>query len=184
MVNPINYYYTTIMNGLLTESETAPPQGQGVSFAGIGAMGDFWDVLEGPLMDSIYWETWYNGDNVSVDELGSIYYENKVLGVPRLRQVRVKRNSCKVNSKFKDTISYCYDSYSWFSESQEPFGIYATDQSNMNDTAYVMFYVELGKVFFILYFFILILGFFFNLHHNLKVLVMMVLLVHMVVVVM
>ena len=43
---------------------------------------------EGPLVDGLYWETWYNGRNVSDDELGYIFYENKLLGVPRLRQLK------------------------------------------------------------------------------------------------
>ena len=35
------------------------------------------------------WETYYNKDNVTGDDLGYIYYENKMLGVPRLRQLKV-----------------------------------------------------------------------------------------------
>ena len=44
---------------------------------------------EGPLVDGLYWETWYNERNVSEEELGYIFYENKLLGVPRLRQLKV-----------------------------------------------------------------------------------------------
>ena len=38
-------------------------------------------------MDGLYWETWYNSRNLTDDEKGYIYYESKLLGVPRLRQV-------------------------------------------------------------------------------------------------
>jgi hypothetical protein len=135
MTSPINYYYTNTLNSLFTESATSPPNGQGVTFNGMGGMGDYWDVMTGPMMDSLYWEKWYNDDNVTADQLGSIYFENKLLGMPRLRQVRVSPGSCKVNSKFQSTITNCYATYSSSAESKEPFGIYQTDRSSMNDTA-------------------------------------------------
>jgi hypothetical protein len=135
MTSPINYYYTNTLSSLFMDSATTPESGKGVSFAEIGSMGDYWDVMTGPIMDSLYWEKWYNDDNVTADQLGSIYFENKLLGVPRLRQVRVSQGSCKVNSKFQRTISTCYATYSSSAESKDPFGIYQTDRSNMNDTA-------------------------------------------------
>ena len=49
---------------------------------------------EGPLLDGLYWEKYYNGQNVSKDHEGYIYFENKILGRPRLRQVRVRNDSC------------------------------------------------------------------------------------------
>jgi len=44
---------------------------------------------EGPLLDGLYWETWYNNKPVSEENRGYIYYENKLLGVPRIRQLKV-----------------------------------------------------------------------------------------------
>ena len=40
-------------------------------------------------MDGLYWETWYNNKAIDKDDLGYIYYENKLLGVPRIRQLKV-----------------------------------------------------------------------------------------------
>ena len=40
-------------------------------------------------MDGLYWESWYNNRNLTQDELGYIYYENKLLGVARMRQLKV-----------------------------------------------------------------------------------------------
>lgn len=53
---------------------------------------------KGPLLDGLYWETWPNNDTIDGDDLGYIYYENKLLGVPRLRQLKVHNNSCQVVS--------------------------------------------------------------------------------------
>ena len=66
---------------------------------------------EGPMVDGLYWETWYNDKNVSKDELGYIFYENKILGVARLRQLRVRNDSCTVHDDFKNEIPACYDTY-------------------------------------------------------------------------
>lgn len=111
------------------------PDSNDNTFKDIGSMSDFWDNYQGPILKGLYWEKWYNDENATQN--GFIYFENKLLGVPRLRQLRVKKGSCKVHSLFKNTINDCYDSYSYFSEDQSPFGKYATDQSNMEDKAFV-----------------------------------------------
>jgi polycystin 2 len=62
-------------------------------------------------LDGLYWETWYNDRNITGDEKGYIFYENKLLGLPRLRQLKVKNDSCTIHDDFKDQIKTCYDSY-------------------------------------------------------------------------
>lgn len=109
--------------------------GSGTNFQGIGSAGDWWDVIKGPVLDGLFWDNWYNGEVVEKENF--IYYENKLLGVPRLRQLRVAKNSCQVHSLFKNSIHECYDSYSLFSEDKKPFGIYFGNETKeqMNDTA-------------------------------------------------
>jgi len=74
-------------------------------------------------MDGLYWETWYNDRNVSEEELGYIFYENKLLGVPRLRQLKVKNDSCTVHADFRKEIKTCYDAYASNIEDRLPFGL-------------------------------------------------------------
>jgi polycystin 2 len=132
MTNAINFYYTNVMMNLFLQQSTN--EGAGMNFGAMGSMQDYWEVLQGPILDGLYWEKWYNGANAS--QQGYIYFENKILGVPRLRQLRVKKGSCKVHSLFRNAIPDCYDSYSYFSEDQSPIGPYAQNPSaNMNDTA-------------------------------------------------
>ena len=57
-------------------------------------------------MDGLYWEKWYNDRNVSTDELGYIFYENKLLGVPRLRQLKVSKETNNFYSSKNIPISY------------------------------------------------------------------------------
>ena len=89
---------------------------------------------KGPLLKGLYWETWYNNQSVPDDQLGYIYYENKLLGVPRLRQLQVSSNSCVVHADFKDVIRECFESYSESLENKSPFG------EKDNYTAYVTIY--------------------------------------------
>ena len=86
---------------------------------------------EGPLMEGLYWEQWYNGKNVTSDDLGYIYYENKLLGVPRIRQLRVRNDSCKVPEDFSKEIKQCYDAYAPSIEDTGAFG----PVNSQNETA-------------------------------------------------
>jgi len=44
--------------------------------------------LQGPMLDALYPEQWYNDRNYTSDELGYVLHENRLLGPPQLRQVR------------------------------------------------------------------------------------------------
>jgi len=126
MTNSTMYYYTKVMSELFLDSQFPDTKN---TFRGLTTMHDFWRFAKGPLMDGLYWETWYNDRNVSQDELGYIFYENKLLGVPRLRQLKVKNDSCTIHDDFKPQIKSCYDSYAVAIEETEPFGL-------MNGTAW------------------------------------------------
>ena len=77
----------------------------------------------------MYWEVWYN--NKSLPENQSlIYYENILLGVPRLRQVKVRNESCSVHEDLRDEVQDCYNIYTPANEDTAPFG-------PKNGTAYV-----------------------------------------------
>lgn len=60
---------------------------------------------------------------MSDDQLGYIYYENKLLGVPRIRQLKVHSNSCVVHDDFKSVIRECFDSYLESLEDKGSFGL-------------------------------------------------------------
>ncbi|XP_053166178.1 polycystic kidney disease 2-like 1 protein [Hemicordylus capensis] len=113
------YYYTKVMSELFLQT----PSDSGVSFQTIGSMADFWGYTQGPLLDSLYWTKWYNNESLGHNTQSYIYYENLLLGVPRLRQLKVQNNSCVVHDDFKDDISGCYDVYTEDKEDRSPFGL-------------------------------------------------------------
>ena len=94
--------------------------------------------MEKDMLDGLYWEYLYNEGNDKnficpgeEDNVGpcpvdpkdrNILYENRLLGLPRLRQLRVKNDSCDVHQDFQNAIKQCYDSYSASIEDDAPFG--------------------------------------------------------------
>jgi hypothetical protein len=46
--------------------------------------------MSGPVLDGLYDQKWYNGEPLTSDQYGYVLFENKILGLPRLRQLRVK----------------------------------------------------------------------------------------------
>ena len=78
-------------------------------------------------MDGLYWERWYNNESISTKN--SVLYENYLLGSPRMRQLRVKNDSCEVHKDFQRAIFTCYNFYA------EPYE--ERDTSNVrNDTGF------------------------------------------------
>ncbi|XP_053477499.1 polycystic kidney disease 2-like 1 protein [Ictalurus furcatus] len=112
MTSSTSYYYTKVMNDLFVNS-----------FESIGSMDDFWTYAEGPLIDGLYWTTWYNDQPLDTGLHSFIYYENMLLGVPRMRQIKVKNNSCKVPTDFRAEITDCFDVYNNKKEDNTDFGL-------------------------------------------------------------
>lgn len=78
---------------------------------------------QGPLLDGLYWTKWYNNQSLNNGDQSFIYYENMLLGVPRMRQIKIMNNSCKVHDDFKDEITGCFDVYNEKKEDDFSFGL-------------------------------------------------------------
>ncbi|KAM3624201.1 uncharacterized protein V6R79_020567 [Siganus canaliculatus] len=139
MVSANMYYYTKVMSQLFLDSPLSP--GDPATFRNLATMEDFWKFTEGPFLNGMYWEVWYN--NKSLPENQSlIYYENLLLGVPRLRQVKVHNESCSVHEDLRDEVQECFDMYVPANEDTAAFGpkngtawVY-TSESEMNGSSY------------------------------------------------
>ncbi|KAG8435262.1 hypothetical protein GDO86_013277 [Hymenochirus boettgeri] len=129
MTSSNSYYYTNVMSSLFLNT---PAADTGVTFSNIGSMTDFWSFSQGPLLDGLYWTKWYNNASLMDNANSLIYYENLLLGVPRIRQIKVKNNSCIVHKDFRDEIYGCYDVYSKEKEDVSQFGL-------INGTAWTYF---------------------------------------------
>jgi hypothetical protein len=64
-----------------------------------------------------YAQPWYNNKNLTWREkltIGS--RESMRVGAPRIRQLRIKENSCRIHRRVKHIISHCRDDYNWFDD--------------------------------------------------------------------
>ncbi|GAB1301544.1 Polycystic kidney disease 2-like 2 protein [Apodemus speciosus] len=122
MVNPHMYYLNKVMSSLFVD--TSLPDDERSSFRSIQSITEFWKFMEGPLLDGLYWDSWYSTKQLyNVKNSSRIYYENILLGVPRVRQLRVRNNTCKVYPAFQSLISSCYNKYTANNEDLSDFGL-------------------------------------------------------------
>ncbi|XP_075888699.1 polycystin-2 [Nelusetta ayraudi] len=131
MVSANMYYYTKVMSQLFLDTPLSP--GDPATFRSLSTMDDFWKFTEGPFLNGMYWEVWYNNQSLPENQ-SLIYYENLLLGVPRLRQLKVRNESCSVHEDLRDEVHECYSMYTPASEDTSSFGpkngtawVYATE---------------------------------------------------------
>ncbi|OAF70046.1 Polycystin-2 [Intoshia linei] len=116
MIGTNMYYYSFLMRNLFVYDTNAA-----LKLVNINTNEKFWNYMTNKFVENAYWETWYNGQKVKPSE-GYIIHQNKLLGLIRMRQLRVRNNSCTVSSYFRDSIPFCYDTYSKEVEDKAPFG--------------------------------------------------------------
>lgn len=46
--------------------------------------------MQGPIIDGLYTQQWYNERDLNKEQMGYVLFENKILGSPRIRQLRVR----------------------------------------------------------------------------------------------
>uniref|UniRef100_A0A1A7WAE6 Polycystin-2 n=3 Tax=Iconisemion striatum TaxID=60296 RepID=A0A1A7WAE6_9TELE len=139
MVNANMYYYTKVMSQLFLDTPLSP--GNPTTFRSLSTMEDFWKFTQGPFLSSMYWEVWYNNDRLPENQ-SLIYYENLLLGVPRLRQVKVHNESCSIHEDLQAEVQDCYNIYTPSNEDTSSFGpkngtawVYTTERE-MNGSSY------------------------------------------------
>ncbi|XP_037559905.1 polycystin-2-like [Dermacentor silvarum] len=125
MMSPTMYYQTKVMSDLFLDSTYKDNTS---NLRGSTSLDNFWSFVEDVMLGALYWENWYNNQSTLADDR-NILYENRLLGSPRIRQLRVRNDSCNVHSDFKKAITQCFDNYSPHFEDKGSFGL-------MNGTAW------------------------------------------------
>ncbi|TPP67598.1 Polycystin-2 [Fasciola gigantica] len=119
MVNSMTYFYFDSVYDLFVGKYTDPNDNSTMEFNGINDLETVWKYLKGQLINGLYWDTWYNRLNASFSETEFIGFDNKLLGVPRLRQLRVSASNCKVPEKMALMTRICYPDYSYQTHSED-----------------------------------------------------------------
>ncbi|XP_007473717.1 polycystic kidney disease 2-like 2 protein isoform X3 [Monodelphis domestica] len=120
MVSTNIYYLNKIMSTLFLE--TSVPGEDRTNFKSISTTEEFWKFMEGPLLDGLFFDYGYNTETLDQMKSSRIYHENILLGVPQIRQLKVRNNTCIVYSKFKSLMDECFDRYTIGNEDQSDFG--------------------------------------------------------------
>ncbi|NXH14048.1 PK2L2 protein, partial [Bucco capensis] len=121
MVSTDMYYLNKVMSHLFMEPSSSENRS---GFRNIGSRADFWKFAEGPLLDGLYWDKWYNNTTSTFQNNNShIYYENLLLGVAQIRQLRVNNNTCSIYPYFHDLLEDCYSKYHYWAEDRSDFGL-------------------------------------------------------------
>jgi len=100
---------------------------------------DIWTYLQGPFIDGFYNNFYETSSSNLPDPTSYILNENRVLGIPRLRQMRVLSNSCSIPNDFKQEIKSCYADWSSSAEDNQPFGPFANG-GNFSENSTGWFY--------------------------------------------
>ncbi|XP_069958832.1 polycystin-2 isoform X1 [Cherax quadricarinatus] len=140
MTSPTMYYFTNVLSGLFLDIKFPDSE---LTYRESALVIDFWTFVQNVMLDGLYWENWYDTAKTptSPDDR-NILYENRLLGIPRMRQLRVQNSSCTIPDDFQQAIRQCYGVYSPSIEDTEPFGPgnsteweYHTEEE-MNGTSY------------------------------------------------
>ncbi|XP_046393954.1 polycystic kidney disease 2-like 1 protein [Ischnura elegans] len=114
------FYFKNAISSLFLDS---PFDDQGGSFREASQIEDFWNFAEQVLVKKLYWDSAQkSASNESDAESVKVLYENELLGLPRLRQLRVSNDSCDIHNNFRRTFLSCYDYFSSKAEDKKPFG--------------------------------------------------------------
>ncbi|KAA0196751.1 Polycystin 2 [Fasciolopsis buskii] len=119
-INDKSYLLTNMMENTFMSNTGANGD---ISLSSLNNMDDFWKVLQGPVMEALYDNHWYNNAPMRDDERLSIGYDNLLIGIPRLRQLRMPSNSCLIPMDFRDDIKECYGQYDQTKEDTTAFGL-------------------------------------------------------------
>ena len=75
------------------------------------------------FITAAFWNLTEAGPRLTDEELGYSFYGNRLVGVPRLRQLRVRDDSCTVQlEQLKSFIKGCYGHFSAEAESIKTYG--------------------------------------------------------------
>ncbi|NXK25723.1 PK2L2 protein, partial [Arenaria interpres] len=123
MVSTEMYYLNKVMSQLFLEPPYSEDSHSG--FGKIESRADFWRFAEGPLLDGLYWDEGYNNTTMLAvqDNNSRIYYENLLLGVAQIRQLKVHNNTCTIYPYFHSFFKDCYSEYRYQAEDRSDFGL-------------------------------------------------------------
>uniref|UniRef100_A0A1B6DKV8 EF-hand domain-containing protein n=1 Tax=Clastoptera arizonana TaxID=38151 RepID=A0A1B6DKV8_9HEMI len=120
----IQYFYSKAMTGLFIDAKFSTLSGEVLTYRKITSLDHIWPYIDEVLIGKFYWSHWYSQDDQAYvsDDDANMLYSNRLIGRPRIRQVRVKNDSCEIPNDFKLMFTACYAEYSSSAEDKSDFG--------------------------------------------------------------
>ncbi|XP_022904660.1 polycystin-2-like [Onthophagus taurus] len=111
MISPYMYHMTDAIRSQLADQKFKS-EFDTMTFNEIRTVSDFWYYMERLYPKVIFSNNLFDeeDDTKSKFDVG-ILYVNKLIGVPTIRQVTVRNNSCTTHPRFRRAFLVCYDSY-------------------------------------------------------------------------
>ncbi|KAL3319446.1 Polycystic kidney disease 2-like 1 [Cichlidogyrus casuarinus] len=118
--NPLAFYLENNVEQTVLHLECGSPK---LTLGSAGSFDDISKCLARPFADMIHQDQWYSGQPFSPQQMHYFNMESKLLGLVRLRQVRMDASGCVVPADFASEIPKCFPIYSIDQESTQSFGL-------------------------------------------------------------
>jgi len=108
------------------------------SLDSINAPNKFWQYTFNALLPNLYTDKWYNGKDINWREALQIDDRATIrVGVARMRQLRIKDDTCVLQPAFKRLINHCRDDYNWADDDTKDYdpGWVLPDPVERNETS-------------------------------------------------
>ncbi|KAK0398464.1 hypothetical protein QR680_002599 [Steinernema hermaphroditum] len=105
MASTSMFYFTKVIGDLFLT--TAPTDQK--KFYEIQTTDEIWEYMQNQFLNALYWDEKITKTNYS--DRSMIFFENRLLGYPRIRMLRVSNKSCEVVHGFRREVLECFSSY-------------------------------------------------------------------------
>ena len=119
------YYFTEAMRDFFVDEEFTEDDSPNVmkNLMAVGSHDEMWQWLQGPFVGQVdangtlvhsgnlFWDEDYNGEEHDTETAKYVFGQNRIIGAIRLRQLRVRSDSCEIADRFKGIFDECYGDY-------------------------------------------------------------------------
>lgn len=119
------FYMSSMIKKLFIERPFEVDNDVEITFEDICLINDYWMFLNSVFLSGIYADTGRCDSNAERDVANqnlTLLKENVLIGPPRLKQLKVRKNSCIISEIFKRNFRECFGCYHHSLEDNLPFG--------------------------------------------------------------
>ncbi|XP_054272794.1 polycystic kidney disease 2-like 2 protein [Macrosteles quadrilineatus] len=104
-----------------------------IDFYQINTLEHIW-FYQNAILDKLFHSFWYTKPDpyASPENTQEYFYENKLIGSPQIRQIRVKNSTCSTVDAMKHMIQTCYGPYTEANEEKGQIGLITSATAKQN----------------------------------------------------